>query len=97
MNKLVAMAEVSDVDALMGVISTAASPEATRGLAFIVVQAAAGLTLSVTVAAMITDLFGGSDPRKVAEAARGALALYSVTKHLGTGSDLLQSGGDDHA
>jgi hypothetical protein len=36
------------------------------------------------------DLFGGSDPRKVAEAARGALAVYSFTRHVGAGADLLR-------
>jgi hypothetical protein len=88
--RLVAMKETAEVGALMAAVEAASSPEAMRGLAIIIAQAAAGRTLSRDVAGMIDDLFGGSDPRKVAEAARGALALYSVTKQLGAGSDLLR-------
>lgn len=85
------MKEAAEVGALMAAVAAAASPDARRGLEIIVAQAAAGRTLAADVAAMIDDLFGGSEPRKVAEAARGSLAIYSFIKSLGPGAELLRT------
>ena len=88
---LISMQDTADAGILIAAVAASPKPEAAmRGLALFVAQAEAGHTLANDVAGMINDLFGGSDPRKVAEAARGALALYSVAKHLGAGSDLLR-------
>lgn len=85
---LFAMKETAWTGALINVAET--SPEAIHGLEVILAQAAAGQVLASAVAAMITDLFGGSNPRDVAQAARAALAVYGITKSMGAGANMLK-------
>ena len=92
---LVNMIDAADLAALVEVVAASPSDEAKRGLARLIALAEAGRGLSATVGAMVTDLFGGSNPREVAHAARGALAVYSVTSQFGTGAELIRRMQDD--
>lgn len=89
-DRLFAMQSAAALGSLVETVEASASPEAMRGLAELIAQAEAGRALAANMAAMITDLFGGANPRKVAEAARGALAFYGVTKGLGPGAEMLK-------
>lgn len=85
---LVGMRHLPALDALLQVAET--SDGAMEALASLLAQAAAGRALASDVAGMISDLFGGSPPRSVGEAARSALAVYGVTKELGAGADAIR-------
>ena len=87
---VLAMRGAADMGALLAVVDASGSAEAMRGLAHLVAKAEAGRTLANDAASLITDLFGGSDPREVAQAARGALAHYGVVSSLGAGAEMLR-------
>lgn len=84
------MQSTAALGSLIEAVEASSSSDAMRGLAELIAQVEAARGLADNVAVMITDLFGGANPRKVAEAARGALAFYSVTKGLGPGADMLR-------
>ena len=99
--------EGADLAALLAVVEAAegtpdlaaradAAP-AMRALARLLAQSRAAGGLAQDVAGMVTDLFAGSDPRRVGEAARGALAVYGVARQVGPGADAVgamrESGG----
>lgn len=91
----VTTAESADLAALLVFVQAAAAePDlvargqaqaAKRALTRLLAQSQAARGLASDVAAMVTDLFAGSDPRRVAEAARGALAAHCVARRVGPG------------
>lgn len=91
------MAEAADLAALLAVVEAAAdAPDlaaradaapAMRAFARLLAHDRAARGLAHDVAGLISDLFGGSDPRRVAEAARGALACYGIARGIGPGAD----------
>lgn len=87
---VLALRGASDLGALLAIVDASGDPEAMRGLARLVAKAEAGRALANDAAALITDLFGGSNPREVAQAARGALAHYGVVSGLGPGAEMLR-------
>ena len=100
MDRLYASVEPADLGALLALVEAARSgpdlaaraqgEEAMRGCARLLAAAQAGQSLARDVSGLVTDLFGGSDPRKVAEAARGALAVYGVAKGIGPGAEIVR-------
>lgn len=97
----IAPADAADLAALLAVVEAAegvpdlaaranAAP-AMRALARLLAQSHAARGLAQDVAGMVTDLFGGSDPRRVGEAARGALAVYGVARQVGPGADAVRA------
>lgn len=62
-----------------------------RAFARLLAQSQAARGLASDVAGMVSDLFGGSDPRRVAEAARGALAVHGVARQVAPGADVVRA------
>lgn len=104
----IAMAEAADLAALLAVVEAAAdAPDlaaranhapAMRAFARLLAQSRAACVLAGDMGGLISDLFGGSDPRRVAEAARGALACYGVARGVGPGAEAvrrMREGGGD--
>lgn len=96
----IAMAEAADLGALLAVVEAAAdgpdlaargqAQAAMRAFARLLAHTQAARGLAADVSGMVSDLFGGSDPRRVAEAARGALAVYGVARGIGPGADAVR-------
>lgn len=97
----IATAEAANLAGLLAVVDAAAdgpdlaargqAQAAMRGFARLLAQAQAGRGLAQDVAGMVSDLFGGSDPRRVAEAARGALAVYGVARGVWPGAEAVRA------
>lgn len=95
------MAEAADLAALLAVVEAAdAAPDlaaranhapAMRALARLLAQSQAARGLAADVAGLVSDLFGGSDSRQVAQAARGALAVYGIARGIGPGADAVRA------
>lgn len=102
----IAMAEAADLAALLAVVEAAAdAPDlasranhapAMRAFARLLAQSQAARGLAADVAGMVSDLFGGSAPRRVAEAARGALACYGIARGIGPGADAVRRMREGH-
>lgn len=102
----IAMAEAADLAALLAVVEAAAAgPDlavranaaaAMRAFGRLLAHDRAARALENDVVGFVRDLLGGSDPRQVAMAARGVLALHGVARGVGAGAELVRAMREGH-